>query len=169
MSRLQEPRSLARDSTEHTLDDYSLTSPPGSPHKPALQDSKHKHKPSQSSTSSRPLSPTNVSALQDHARSSPPRESSPTTVDVDAGKIPKTWTRNSIRIPVRTRYVISVSGQSSVIRVINFRSAAILPSRTSLPSLLALRRSYIACPVPRSSLNPVGIHSQFQNQRRQTQ
>jgi hypothetical protein len=88
-----------------------LTSPPGSPHKSAVQDIKHKHQPSQSSTSSRPLSPANASAPQYHASSSPPRRSnSSATADVDTGKIPKTWTRNSIRIPVRTRYAILIPG-----------------------------------------------------------
>lgn len=107
----QERRSPASGSTKHSLDDYCLTSPPGSPHRPAVQDTKHKHQPSQSSTSSRPLSPTNASAPQYHASSSPPRQSnSSATADVDTGKIPKTWTRNSIRIPVRTRYASLILG-----------------------------------------------------------
>lgn len=111
-SRPQEPRSPASGSTKHSLDDYCLTSPPSSPHKPAIQDIKHKHQPSQSSTSSRPLSPTNASAPQYHASSSPPRRSNCVTPDADAGKIPKTWTRNSIRIPVRTRYAILITRTS---------------------------------------------------------
>jgi hypothetical protein len=105
-SRPQEPRSPASGRTENTLNDYSLTSPPDSPHKSAVQDIQHKHQPSQSSTSSRPLSPTNASASQYHASTTPPRKLSSTNIDVDAGKVPKTWTRNSIRIPVRTRYAI---------------------------------------------------------------
>ena len=109
--RPQERRSPASGSTKQPLDDYCLTSPPGSPHKSAVQDIKHKHQPSQSSTSSRPLSPANASAPQYHASSSPPRRSnSSATADVDTGKIPRTWTRNSIRIPVRTRYAILIPG-----------------------------------------------------------
>jgi hypothetical protein len=111
VSRLQEPRSpdragIAYGSTASSLQDYRLTSTPGSPHKPCIQDFQHEHQPSRSSTSSRPLSPTDASTPQYHASSSPPRKPSPATVDVNAGKIPKTWTRNSIRIPIRTRYAI---------------------------------------------------------------
>lgn len=98
----REPRNSAARAycgAEPTIHNSQLTSPSGSPHQPAVRDFQDNHQPSRTSPSPRPLSHTDTTAPQYHASSSPPRESS-----FDGGKLPKTWTRNSIRIPVRTRY-----------------------------------------------------------------
>lgn len=108
-SRLQEPRNSERagsayGGTEPTLHDSQLTSPSASPHKPSVQDFQDRHAPRKSS--SRPLSPAKSSEPLYHASSSPARESSFESVNAEAGRNSKTWTRNRIRIPPRTRYDI---------------------------------------------------------------
>lgn len=115
-SRLQEPRNperaaIAYGGTEPTLHDSQLTSPSASPHKPAVQDFQEKHQPSQTS-SSRPLSPSNASEPLYHASSSPPKEQGFAVADAEAGRNSKTWTRNRIRIPPRTRYAMLCSDLS---------------------------------------------------------
>lgn len=105
-SRLREARSsseragIAYGGTEPTVHDSQLISPSGEPHKPSAHDFEYEHKP----LPSRPLSPIDTSALPYHASSSPPRESGLAAINLDAGRVPKTWTRNSILIPPRTRY-----------------------------------------------------------------
>jgi hypothetical protein len=111
-SRLQEPRSPERADIAHSSPEstpHKLTS--HAPYGPAVQDFQFQHRRHPSSTSSHPSSLKNASTLPYHASSSPPRE--PTfAVDFDAGKAPKTLTRNKIQIPPRTRYAAPITSMS---------------------------------------------------------
>jgi hypothetical protein len=93
---------IANGNTELTLHHSQLVSSSASPHQPAIQDSQDRHQQSQTS-SSRPLSPANKSPTPYHASSTSQMKPSFGGMDAEAGKNPKTWTRNGIRIPLGTR------------------------------------------------------------------